>query len=96
MNHKKKYTIQPHLHKKRLKKIYDTSEVIIILSGSMKVDFYNFNKIFLESKILNKDDIILLLSGGHGFKTIKDCKFIEVKQGPYSLKKDKEKFGLKN
>ena len=92
MNHRKNYIIQPHLHKKRLKKIYDTCEVLIILGGKMKVDFYNNRKSYLQSKILNKNDILLLLSGGHGFKMIKNCKFIEVKQGPYSFKKDKIKF----
>ena len=92
MNHHKNYIIQPHLHKKRLKKIYDTCEVLIILEGKMRVDFYNNRKSYLQSKILNKNDILLLLSGGHGFKMIKNCKFIEVKQGPYSFKKDKIKF----
>ena len=34
----------------------------------------------------------ILLTGGHGFKIMKKCKFIEVKQGPYNIKKDKIKF----
>lgn len=92
MNHNKGYVIQPHLHKKRLKKIYDTNEVLIILSGKLKVDFYDNKKKFLKNKILNKGDIIILISGGHGFKIIKNCKFIEVKQGPYNIKQDKIKF----
>jgi hypothetical protein len=33
-----------------------------------------------------------LVSGGHGFKVLKDVEMIEVKQGPYSLSKDKVKF----
>jgi len=92
MNHKKGHVIQPHIHKKRLKKIYDTSEVLIILKGSMKVDFYNNKKKYLFSKILIKNDIVMLLTAGHGFKILKNCKFIEVKQGPYNPIKDKFKF----
>lgn len=92
MNHKKGHVIQPHIHKKRLKKIYDTSEVLIILKGSMKVDFYNNKKKYLFSKILIKNDIVILLTAGHGFKILKNCKFIEVKQGPYNPIKDKFKF----
>jgi len=92
MNHKKGHVIQPHIHKKRLKKIYDTSEVLIILKGSMKVDFYNNKKKYLFSKILIKNDIAILLTAGHGFKILKNCKFIEVKQGPYNPIKDKFKF----
>ena len=92
LNHKKGHIIQPHLHKRRLKKIYDTSEVLIILDGSLKVDFYSNKKKYLFSKILSKNDIIILLTSGHGFKILKNCKFIEVKQGPYDSKKDKFKF----
>ena len=92
LNHKKGHIIQPHLHKRRLKKIYDTSEVLVILDGSLKVDFYSNKKKYLFSKILSKNDIIILLTSGHGFKILKNCKFIEVKQGPYDAKKDKFKF----
>ena len=92
MNHKKGHVIQPHIHKKRLKKVYDTSEVLIVLKGSMKVDFYNNKKKYLFSKILIKNDIAILLTAGHGFKILKNCKFIEVKQGPYNPIKDKFKF----
>lgn len=92
MNHPKNYSIQPHIHKKNLRKIYDMCEVLIILEGVMKINFYNKKKIFLFSKIINKNDIAILVKGGHGFKMLKNCKFLEVKQGPYDTKKDKIKF----
>jgi len=92
MNHKKNHIIQPHIHKLRLKKIYDTNEVLIILQGKIKVDFFNSNKKYVKSRFIEKGNILILLSGGHGFKILKNCKFIEVKQGPYHIKKDKEKF----
>ena len=92
MKHKKKYIIKPHLHKKRLTKIFFTTEVILILKGVLRVDFYNQSKKYLFSKILKEKDIIMLVSGGHGFKILKDIEMIEIKQGPYSLSKDKIKF----
>ena len=92
INHKKDYIIKPHKHKKRLTKILTTTEVILLLKGSLRVDFYTESKKYLFSKIINKGDIILLASGGHGFKVLKDVQMIEVKQGPYSLSKDKVKF----
>tara|TARA_B100000780_G_C21005977_1_gene402658 strand:+ start:131 stop:529 length:399 start_codon:yes stop_codon:yes gene_type:complete len=92
MSHKKGHLIQPHIHKKRLKKIYDTCEVLIMLEGSLKVNFYNNSKKYLFSKIIKKNDIIILLTGGHGFEILNNCKFIEVKQGPYNPTKDKFKF----
>ena len=92
MKHKKRYIIKPHLHKKRLTKIYYTSEVILLLKGSLRVDFYNQYKKYLFSKILKPSDIIMLVSGGHGFKILQDVEMVEIKQGPYNLIKDKIKF----
>ena len=92
MNHKKNHVILPHRHNKRLSKIELTTEVIIILNGILRVDFYNNKERYLFSKKLYSNDIIMLSNGGHGFKVLKDVKMIEVKQGPYSLSMDKVKF----
>ena len=92
MKHKKKYIIKTHLHKKRSTRINYTSEVILLLKGIIRVDFYNQNKKYLFSKILKEKDIIMLVHGGHGFKIIKDVEMLEIKQGPYNLIKDKVKF----
>ena len=34
----------------------------------------------------------MLVSGGHGFKVLKDVEMLEINQGPYNLIKDKIKF----
>ena len=34
----------------------------------------------------------MLVHGGHGFKALRDVEMLEIKQGPYSLIKDKIKF----
>ena len=92
MKHKKKHVIKPHLHKKRLTRILYTTEVILMLKGILRVDFYSFSKKYLFSKIIREKDIIMLVHGGHGFKVLKDIEMLEIKQGPYSLSKDKIKF----
>lgn len=92
MNHGKNHIILPHRHNKRFSKIELTTEVIIILDGILRVDFYTNKEKYLFSKKLFKDDLIMLSNGGHGFKVLKDVKMIEVKQGPYSLSMDKVKF----
>ena len=92
MNHSKSYKIRPHLHfKKKLKKI-NTSEVIYLIDGKLRVDFYNKQKKYLFSKLLSKGDTIMLIDQGHGFKILKKTIMLEVKQGPYSEKTDKVKF----
>ena len=92
MKHKKNHIIKPHKHNKRLTKILKTTEVILLLKGTLRVDFYDNKKKYLFSKIINEKDIIMLVHGGHGFKVLKNVEMIEVKQGPYSLSSDKTKF----
>ena len=92
MKHKKDHLIMPHQHNKRLTKILITTEVIVLLKGILRVDFYNEKKKYLFSKKIYDGDLIMLTNGGHGFKVLKDVEMIEVKQGPYSLSNDKVKF----
>ena len=90
IRHKKKHKINPHYHIKKTCKISYFSEVLLIKKGILKVKFYDENnKNLRKDKILRKDDIILLLKGGHGFEVLEDVDIIEVKQGPYYKYQDK-------
>jgi len=44
------------------------------------------------TRILEEGDILFLINGGHGFKMLEDSVLLEIKQGPYLGKDDKEKF----
>ena len=92
MKHKKGHIIVPHQHNKRLTRILKTIEVLLLLRGILRVDFYDNRKKYLFSKIVKEKDIIMLADGGHGFKVLKNVEMIEVKQGPYTLAEDKTKF----
>jgi len=92
INHSSKYSIQPHTHQSYPRKINKTSEVLYVKSGVIRVDFYNNKKEYFLSKLLKKDDLIILVDGSHGFKIIKKCKLIEVKQGPFIKSLDKKRF----
>ena len=92
MNHKKNHIIKPHIHKRQTRKLIYTSEVILILKGKLRVDFYTSKKKYLFSKLLNEKDIIMLVHGAHGFKVVENVQMIEIKQGPYITKLDKIKF----
>ena len=90
ISHKKKHEIKKHYHVKKDRKISYFSEVLIMKKGLLKVIFFDEkNKNIRKSTILKKDDIILLLKGGHGFEVLKDVEIIEVKQGPYQKNTDK-------
>jgi len=92
IKHKKKHLIKPHKHFKNIRKIEYTSEVLIIVKGKLRVDFYSKSEKYLFSKLIAKNDMIILNNGGHGFKVLEAVEMIEVKQGPYNLKMDKKVF----
>ncbi len=92
MNRPKDYVIPPHVHNLVERKVDLTQEVLIVRSGKMRVDFYDDNRKYLESRILQTGDIILLAHGGHGFKMLEPTEMVEVKQGPYCGEQDKTRF----
>ncbi len=65
---------------------------LYIKTGKVRVDFYDDNQHYLESRIVEKGDVILLAAGGHGFEMLEDSEMIEVKQGPYCGEEDKVRF----
>ena len=92
MKHPKGHKIQPHIHNKVSRNINYTQEVLLIRQGKLRVDFYDGDRKYLKSIILSEGDLILLASGGHGFKILEECKIIEIKQGPYLGVDDKVRF----
>jgi hypothetical protein len=96
MNRPQGYVIDPHVHNPVHRSVSLTQEVLFIKSGKVRVDFYDQNKEYLQSTILEKGDVILLAAGGHGFEMIEPTEMIEVKQGPYAGEMDKTRFeGIK-
>jgi hypothetical protein len=92
MSHPGGHLIRPHVHNKRETVITSTSEVLVIKSGKLKAIFYSNEKIFIESRVLEENDIAVIVSGGHSFEVLEQCHFIEVKQGPFDLTNDKTLF----
>ena len=73
------YVIPPHTHNVVERKVELTQEVLLIKSGKVRVDFYDDDQVYLESRILEQGDVVLLAHGGHGFKMIEPSEMIEVK-----------------
>jgi len=92
MNRPQGYVIPPHVHNPVPREVQFTKEVLFIKSGKVRVDFYDDDQHYLESRILHKGDVILLAFGGHGFEMIEPTEMIEVKQGPYAGEADKTRF----
>lgn len=92
MNRPKGYVIEPHVHNLVERKVDMTQEVLVVRTGRVRVDFYDEERTYLESRILQSGDIVLLAHGGHGFKMLEDTEMVEVKQGPYCGEMDKIRF----
>lgn len=86
------YKIAPHVHKKVVRRVSDTHEVLVIRDGRIRVNFYDHDRNVRQVCELEKGDIILLCGGGHGFEFLADADVVEIKQGPYAGDDDKERF----
>jgi mannose-6-phosphate isomerase-like protein (cupin superfamily) len=89
MRHPAGKVIDPHVHNPVSRNVHYTQEVLFIKRGKLRVDFYDNDQRYLESRILEEGDVILLATGGHGFEVLEEIEMVEVKQGPYAGDQDK-------
>jgi len=76
--------IEPHRHiPVKVSREETLQEVLYIEKGKVKITFYTDQWKEIDSRILNKGDMILLIKGGHGFEMLEETEMIEIKQGPY-------------
>ncbi len=92
MNHPAGKIIDPHVHNPVPREVQYTQEVLLIKKGKLRVDFYDDEQNYLESRVIKEGDVILLATGGHGFEVLEEIEMIEVKQGPYAGGEDKTRF----
>ena len=92
MRHPAGKVIDPHVHNPVSRNVQYTQEVLFIKRGRLRVDFYDNDRNYIESRILQGGDVILLATGGHGFEVLEEIEMIEVKQGPYAGDQDKTRF----
>jgi len=92
MKHPGGKVIEPHVHNPVPREVHYTQEVLFIKKGKVRVDFYSDDQVYLENRVLQTGDTILLSTGGHGFTMLDETEMIEVKQGPYAGEEDKTRF----
>ena len=92
MNRPPNHVIPPHTHIPLDRTVSLTQEVLYIKSGRVRLDLYNKDISYFESRILSAGDVVLLADGGHGFTMLEQSEIIEVKQGPYAGELDKVRF----
>ncbi len=92
MKHAKGTITNAHWHKVMERTIPLTQEIIYMIRGYMRLDFYTEEEKYVESVNMKPTDVAILVSGGHGTKMYEDSDYWEVKQGPYLAVDDKVKF----
>lgn len=91
MCHPKSKVIEPHVHNSYPRRVEDTQEALVLRSGKLRVDFYDDRESYLESRVLEGGDVVVLVSGAHGFEVLEDVEMIEAKTGPYLRDEDKRR-----
>ena len=81
-----------HTHRALERHLVGTSEVLIVKKGHCFIDIYNDAREMVATHELFPGDIVLMVSGGHGFRMLEDTIFLEIKQGPYTGLNEKECF----
>ena len=84
--------IARHTHRPLKRHLVGTSEVLVVLKGKAEIDVYDDVRKLVATRELHQGDMMLMISGGHGFRMLEDTVFLEIKQGPYTGLNEKEQF----
>jgi len=84
--------IPRHIHRPLERHIIGMAEVLVVRSGQCQIEVYDQEKNLVTTCDLYKNDVVLMVGGGHGFQIREDTVLLEIKQGPYLGADDKELF----
>jgi len=84
--------IPRHIHRPLERHIIGMAEVLVVRSGQCQIEVYDQEKNLVTTRDLYKNDVVLMVGGGHGFQIREDTVLLEIKQGPYLGADDKELF----
>lgn len=77
------FKFPPHSHRKQLREVSETREVLVVKKGVCKLVIYNDDGHLLDQVMLYPGDVAMLIRGGHSLEAVEDLELIEIKQGPY-------------
>lgn len=90
-HYQKGQILKAHTHLEAERKNLNVQELVFVKSGKIRADLYGQHDKLVAQKELQSGDIIILISGGHGYEILEDgTQVLETKNGPYiGLEKDK-------
>lgn len=81
-----------HAHRSIERNITGTAEFLLLRRGSCVVRVYDDARELASTLHLSAGDTVTFLGGGHSIEVLEDCLFLEVKQGPYPGRDEKQPF----
>jgi hypothetical protein len=84
--------IPRHTHLPIERHLVGTTEVLVVQRGRCEVDIYAADRRLVATRELQVGDILIAVTGGHGFRVLDDLVLLEIKQGPYPGGAEKERF----
>ena len=84
--------IPRHVHLPIERHLVGSTEVLLLQQGRCEVDVYTDDRRMVVTRELHVGDILIAVSGGHGFRVLEDTVLLEIKQGPYPGGTEKARF----
>lgn len=84
--------IQSHFHRTIERSLSNTSEVLVVREGRCEIDIFDNQQELVATMELQTGDVMVMVSGGHGFRMLEDTVMLEIKQGPYLGIEEKQRF----
>lgn len=81
-----------HRHHSIVRQVVGTSEVLVVQKGRAELDLYSGTGELVATTEVSVGDVIVLHDGGHGLRVKDDLVLLEIKQGPYAGRDEKELF----
>lgn len=95
-NYDKNLILQAHYHNEYSRVASRTSESIYIVEGKIKCSIFTKNGNFIDSYILQKNDVAIQFYGVHEYEILEKSLVIETKNGPYyGPKKDRKRVNVR-
>lgn len=80
----KDQTFKAHKHIEHKRLIEITQESWVVISGSVRADYYDESGGFISSMILRVGDCTISFGGGHNYTALEDNTHVyEIKNGPF-------------
>jgi hypothetical protein len=84
--------VRRHRHNPIERDTRGTNEVLVVLEGKLTMELFGDRNEVQVIQEVSKGQAILLISGGHAFRSSEECSVLEIKNGPYDDMFDKVYF----